>query len=107
MNTLTNSTHPKKMVPQTTRNSLFRNTAIMTVVMALAIVAAIGFYLANRPVAAENSLSVTYSNALELQYAQPWQLPIAVPGDAQEQILLNCNSSLEMLYACKYGYGRP
>lgn len=54
----------------------------------------------NRPI-------VVYGNALELQYAQPWQTPIAVTGNGQEQILPNCQSSLEMLYACKYGYGRP
>lgn len=130
MNTHTNSIHPKKAVPQTTRNRLFQNIAAMTVVLALVVVAAIVILIANRPVAAENNPSVTYGNALEmqyarpwldaqnkpvvaygnaleLQYAQPWQLPIVVTGDAREQISLNCHSSLELLYACKYGYGRP
>ena len=54
---------------------------------------------------------VAYSNVLELQYAQPWLdaagLPIVVTGNAQNQIPLNCHSSIEMLYACKYGYGHP
>ena len=54
---------------------------------------------------------VAYGNALELQYAQPWLekagRPIVVTGNAQEQIPLNCSSSMEMLYACKYGTGLP
>jgi hypothetical protein len=29
---------------------------------------------------------------------------IAVTGDAPE---LNCSSSIEMLYACKFGFGLP
>ena len=56
---------------------------------------------------AQNKPVVAYGNALEMQYAQPWQLPIVVTGGAQEQILFNCHGSLEMLYACKYGYGHP
>jgi len=54
---------------------------------------------------------VTYGHALEFQYAQPWldkaERPIAVTGNAQGQTLLNCSSNMEMLYACKYGFGQP
>src|SRR5918996_1627639 len=111
MNTHTNSIHPKKAVPQTTRNRLFHNIAGMTVVLALVVVAAIVIHMANRPVAAENNPSVTYGNALEMQYAQPWldaqnkpivsysnalELQYAQPWlDTQQQILLNCSSSIE------------
>lgn len=59
----------------------------------------------------QNKPVVGYGNALELKYAQPWldkaKLPIVVTGNAQEKIPLNCSSSIEMLYACKYGYGLP
>ena len=55
-----------------------------------------------------NKPVLAYSNALELQYAQPWlekaEQFIAVTGNAPE---LNCSSSIEMLYACKYGVGLP
>jgi hypothetical protein len=57
---------------------------------------------------AENKSAVSYSNALELQYARPWLdkavIGIAVTGNAQA---LNCSSSMEMLYACKFGFGIP
>ena len=60
---------------------------------------------------AQNKLTVTYGDALEFQYAQPWldkaERPIAVTGSAQEQSPLNCSSTIEMLYACKAGFGRP
>jgi len=60
---------------------------------------------------AQNRPVVAYSNALELQYAQPWldkaNLPIAVTGNAQEQIPFICSSSSHMFYVCKYGYGLP
>lgn len=59
---------------------------------------------------AQNKSQVTYSNALEMQYAQPWldkaQQGIAVTGNAQ-QVPLNCSSSMEMLYACKFGFDLP
>ena len=59
----------------------------------------------------QNKPAVVYSNALELQYAQPWldkaERLIVVTGNAQEQIPLHCSSSMEMLYACKSGYGLP
>ena len=98
MNTYTNSMHPKKVVSQTTRNRLFQNAASMTVILVLVIVAVTAIYLANQPVTASNNAPVTYGNAMELQYARPWL-------DAQQQILLlNCHSSLEMLYACQYGH---
>ena len=119
MNTYTNSMHPKKAVSQASRNRLFQNAVSITVALALVIVAVTAIYLANLPVAATNSPSVTYGNALELQYAQPWlnaqnksvvtygnalEWQYARPWlEAQQQILLNCHSSLEMLYACQYG----
>jgi type VI protein secretion system component VasK len=57
---------------------------------------------------AENKSAVSYSNALELQYARPWLdkavVGVAVTGNAQD---LNCSSSMEMLYACKFGFGIP
>jgi hypothetical protein len=60
---------------------------------------------------AQNKPVVAYSNALEMQYAQPWldkaQSAIVVTGTAQEQIPLNCSSTIEMLYACKYGNRQP
>ena len=60
---------------------------------------------------AENKPIVSYSNALEFQYAQPWldkaERPIVVTGNAQGQISPNCSSSMEMLYACKSGFGQP
>jgi hypothetical protein len=59
----------------------------------------------------QNKPVVFYGNALEMQYAQPWldqaQQLIAVTGSVQEQNALDCGSSLEMFYGCKYGDGRP
>jgi len=131
MNMYTNSMHPKKKAYRTAGNKLFHNSALTTVVLALVIFVALAVYIANRPTTVaqnhpalpysnalemqyaqpwldtQNRPIVVYGNALELQYAQPWQTPIAVTGNGQEQILPNCQSSLEMLYACKYGYGRP
>jgi hypothetical protein len=135
MNTYTNAMHPKKKAHRTARNNLFHNRAIVMIILTLVTMAAIAVYIANRPVvAAENNPSVPYSNALEMQYAQPWlkaqnkpvvaysnalemqyaqpwldkaELAIVVTGNAQERIPLNCSSSVEMLYACKYGYRQP
>ena len=155
MNTYTNALHPKKEGHQTARNSMFHNTAIVTIIMVLVTTVAVAAYIASRSaVAAERGLAVPYSNALEMQYARPWleahnrpvvvysnalelqyarpwldaqnkpvvrysnalelqyaqpwldkaELGIAVTGNAQE---LNCSSSLEMLYACKFGFGLP
>jgi hypothetical protein len=154
MNTHTNAMHPQKKAHRTTRNNLFHNTAIMTIILALVTAAAIAVYTANQPVVAENSPAVLYSNALEMQYAQSWleaqnkpviaynnalelqyaqpwlkarnksvvaysnalemqyaqpwlpetELTISVTGSKTP---LDCYSSLETLYACKYGYGRP
>src|SRR5215216_2203741 len=108
MNTHTNAMHPQKKAHRTIRNNLFHNTAIMTIILALVTAAAIAVYTANQPVVAENSPAVLYSNALEMQYAQPWlpetELTISVTGSKTP---LDCYSSLETLYACKYGYGRP
>ena len=59
---------------------------------------------------AQKQPAVVYSNALELQYAQPWldksARSIAAHAN-QDQIPLRCSSSMEMLYACKYGVGLP
>jgi hypothetical protein len=53
---------------------------------------------------ASTKSTVEYGNALELQYAQPWiqdaDLFIAVTG-------ADCHSSLEMLYACQSQNVRP
>lgn len=135
MNTYTNTVQPKQEAHRTARNRLFHYTAIVAVMVTLVTAAAIAISTSKRAaIAAENNVAVpyskalemqyarpwleaqnkpmvTYSNALELQYAQPWldkaELPIAVTGDAQDQLPLNCSSSMEMLYACKYGYGLP
>jgi hypothetical protein len=60
---------------------------------------------------AQNQPVVEYGNALELQYAQPWldeaELPRVVAGNSQEQIPLSCSQSMEMLYACKFGFSLP
>ena len=60
---------------------------------------------------AQNKPVVEYGNAMELQYAQPWldkaELQTEVTDYPQEQIPLNCSSSMELLYACKYGFGLP
>ena len=92
MNTYTNSMHPKKVVAQPTRNRLFQNTAGLTVALVLIVVAVTAIYLANRPVAATNSPTVTYGNALEMQYAQPWL-------DAQNKSVVEYGNALEMQYA--------
>jgi hypothetical protein len=51
-----------------------------------------------------------YGNALELQYARPWldkaKQPIVVTGNADGQAPINCSTSMEMLYACKNGFGQ-
>ena len=54
---------------------------------------------------AQNRPVVEYSNALELQYAQPWLNK--AEQSIVEQTPLNCSSSMEMLYACKNGFGLP
>jgi hypothetical protein len=132
MNTYTNAMHPKKKVHRTTRNNLFNNAAIIAVGLALVIVAAIAVNMANRPaVVAENNRALPYGNSLEMQYAQPWLnaqgKPVLAYGNALEaqyaqpwlqgtnlsilvtgsETSLDCHSSLETLYACKYGYGHP
>ena len=133
MNTYTNAMHPEKKVHRPARNNLFPTIAIITVILTLVTGAAIAIYRPNRPIAAENNPAVPYSNVLELQYARPWleaqnnsvveygnalemqyaqpwldkdKLTIVVTGNTREQIPLNCHSNMEMLYACKYGYGR-
>ena len=109
-------------------NKLFKTFSILGV--ALIAVATLAIYTANQSDVAENNLSVPYSNALELQYARPWleaqNKPVVVYGnalelqyaqpwlDAAQRLVavtgrnpLDCGSSLEMFYACQYGYGRP
>ena len=65
-----------------------------------------------------NKPVVKYGNDMEMQYAQPWldkMSGIPVTGGnpavtrvfATAEIPLNCNYSIEMLYACKYGFGLP
>ena len=183
MSTYTNTMNPKKKV-QPARSHLFLNTAIVAIILTLVTAAAVAIFIANRSTAAaedhrtisysnalemqyarpwlesqnksvaaysnalelqyakpwleaqnkpvvvyssalelqyaqpwlevHNRPAVAYSNALELQYAQPWldkvdkaQLGIAVTGNVQEQNPLNCSRSMEMLYACKAGFGLP
>lgn len=133
MNTYTNSTQTQKNNYRTPGTKLFHNSAIMALGLALVILVALAAYIANRStvvvqtdpalsysnalemqyaqpwLAAQNKPVVTHTNALELQYAQPWldkqSKPIVVTGD--DQGAPNCQSSIEMLYACKYGNGRP
>ena len=135
MNMYTRATHPKKEAHRTVRNNLVRDTAIITVILMLVTLASISAYRSNQPVvAAENKVTVPYSNALEMQYARPWleaqnepvveygnalelqyaqpwldraEQSILVTGNPQEQIPLSCSSSMELLYACKYGFGLP
>lgn len=135
MNTYTNSMQPKKEAQRTARNDLFHNPAIIALILTLVTMVALAIFIANRPVvAAENTKAVPYSNALEMQYAGPWleaqkkpvveysnalelqyaqpwldkaELQTAVTGNSQEQIPLSCSSSMEMFYACKFGYGLP
>ena len=158
MNTYTNTMNPKKEVQPAARSHLFFNAAIVVIILTLVTAAAVAIFIANRSTAvaedhraipysnalemqyaqpwlesrnksvaaysnalelqyakpwldAQNKPVVVYSNALELQYAQPWldkiQLGIAVTGNVQEQNPLNCSRSMEMLYACKAGFGLP
>ena len=125
MNTYTNSIQPKKKIHQTAGNKSLHSSAIATFALILVIGAAIAVYMGNRPtVAAPNNPAVPFSNALEMQYAQPWldaqNKPVVAYGNAlelqyaqswldkaEEQIALDCHSSLEMFYACKCGSGRP
>ena len=92
MNTYTNAVNPKEKIHRTARKGLFRNTAIMTIVLALVAVAVIAAYMANRPVVAENSPAVLYSNALEMQYARPWL-------EAQNKPAVEYSNALELQYA--------
>ena len=108
MNTYTNAGQPKKGVHRTARNHLFHYTTIVAVILTLVTAGAIA--TSHRAaIAAENNIAVPYSNALELQYAQPWldKANLVVTVNTQEQVPLNCSSSMEMLYACKSGYGLP
>ena len=129
MNTYTNDMHPKKKVDQTTR---IKSVTIIVVMLALIAVATIAAYSTFRPVVvAKNNPSAAFSNALEMQYAQPWldaqNKPVVKYGNALElqyaqpwlqkaelsnavtgrEMPIDCNVNLEMLYACKYGYSHP
>lgn len=93
MSTFTNTMQPEKKVAPSARNSIFRTAAILTVIFVVATAAAIGIFLANRSTAAaENNVAVPYSNALELQYAQPWL-------EAQNKPVVTYSNALEMQYA--------
>jgi hypothetical protein len=61
---------------------------------------------------------LVWGNDMEMRYAQPWldkMSGIPVTGGnpavtrifATAEIPLNCTFSIEMLYACKYGFGLP
>jgi hypothetical protein len=133
MNTYTNTMHPKKKADQMSHTNLFQNPAIVTIILTLVATIAVAIFITNRPVgAAKNNPAIPYSNALEMQYARPWlesqnkpvvmfgnalelqysrpwldkaERPIVVTGNAQGQTPLNCSSTMEMLYACKSGFG--
>lgn len=133
MNTYTNTAQPKKEVHRTARNHLFHYITIVAVILTLVTAAAIASSASNRAaIAGENNVAVPYSNALEMQYARPWldaqnksvvaysnilelqyaqpwldKANLVVTANTQEQVPLNCSSSMEMLYACKSGYGLP
>jgi len=88
MNTYTNAVHPEQKAHRTTRNHLFPNIAILTVILTL-----VAVYIANRSaVAAENNLAIPYGNALEMQYARPWL-------EAQNKSVVTYGNALEMQYA--------
>ena len=90
MNTNTKAIHPEKKINHSVRNILL---AIITVIMALVAVAVIADNMTNRPVVvAENSLNAPFSNALEMQYAQPWL-------DAQSKSVVAYGNALEAQYA--------
>ena len=115
MNTFTNSMHPKKVASQASRNRPFQNMSGLIIVLALVIVAVTAIYQANRLVAAENKPAIAYSNALEMQYAQPWidvqnkpvvafgnalELQYAQPWiDAQNKPAISFGNALELQYA--------
>ena len=52
MSTYTNTMQPEKKVALNARNSIFRNVAMLTVILAVVMTAAIGIFLANRPAVA-------------------------------------------------------
>ena len=89
MNTYTDTIQPKKQADRAARTNSFQNPAIVTIILTLVAAIAVAVFIANRPAAAaEIHSAVTYSNALELQYAQPWlerqNKPIAAYSNALE-----------------------
>ena len=127
MNTYKNALQSGHQAQQTNRKSLLRTIAIAAIASVLAIGASVAVYAGNRPASvAENEYSsalemqyarpwleanksvVLFSDALEMQYARPWldkaQPSIVVTGDAQNTA--DCDSSLDMFYACQNGFGR-
>jgi hypothetical protein len=93
MNTHTNVLRPNNKFHQTTRNNLSRSTAVAAIVLALITVAAIAIYRTNQPVViAASNPAVAYSNALEMQYAQPW---LAV----RNKPVVTFSNALELHYA--------
>jgi hypothetical protein len=89
MNTYTNTINPKKEAQPAARSHLFLNTAIVAIILTLVTAAAVAIFIANRSTAAaEDHRAIPYSNALEMQYAQPWlesqNKPVAAYSNALE-----------------------
>ena len=87
MSTHTNTIRPENKIDHTTRNTLL---IIITVLLVLVAAIAITSVVTSQPVAG-TSPEVAYSNALEMQYAQPWL--------ATENEAVVYSNALEMQYA--------
>ena len=93
MKTYMNAVHSEEKLPETVHKNLFHSIAIKAIIVVLITIAAIILYIANRSVVvAENNLAVSYSNALELQYAHPWL-------EAQNKRAVEYGNALELQYA--------
>lgn len=92
MNTYTNTIHPEKKVDQAGRNHLFPNMVILAILLTLAAIALTMYIDKRSAVAAENTSALPYSNALEMQYAQPWL-------EAQNKPAVEYGNALEFQYA--------
>jgi hypothetical protein len=88
MSTHTNVIRPESKINRNTRNNIW---TIVTVALVLVTAVAITSAVTSQQVA-ETSPAVAYSNALELQYAQPWI-------DAQNKSAVAFGNALEMQYA--------
>lgn len=126
MSTHTNAVQPEKKIDRKTQLTviLVLLVLITTIVMVVTVTNQPAVVLESRsPVAysnalemqyaqpwidAQNKSAIAYSNALEMQYAQPWiqdmGLFITVTG---RKVPFDCHSTLETLYACRNGYGVP